>query len=68
MQSAATLGRWRPPEDVTGGRKVWMLKNVYFLGMLYVILWVFGYVESIAGIEIEIWTTEAAKLAAENNG
>ena len=45
-----------------------MLKNVYILGMSYVISWLIGYAESIAGIEIEIWTKEAAKLAAENNG
>ena len=50
-----------------------MLKNVYFLGMFYVILWVFGYAKSIAGIKIEIRATEtvseaaeAAKLATEN--
>ena len=42
-----------------------MLKNVYTLGMLYVILWLIGYAESIAGIEIEIWATEAASEAAE---
>ena len=65
MPSAATLGRWRPPEDVTGGRKVWMLKNVYILGMLYAILWLIGYAVSIAGIEIEIWATEAASEAAK---
>ena len=68
MPFAATLGRWRPPEAVARGRNVWIFKNVYILGMLYVILWAFGYAESIACIEIEIWTTEAAKLAAENNG
>ena len=61
----AALVRWRPLEDVTGGRKVWMLKNVYILGMLYVILWLIGYAESIAGIEIEIWAMEAASEAAK---
>ena len=40
-----------------------MLKNVYFLGMLYIILWVFGYVKSIAGIKIEIRATKAASDA-----
>ena len=42
-----------------------MLKNVYILGMLYVILWLIRYAESIAGIKIEIWATEAASEAAE---
>ena len=40
-----------------------MLKNVYFLGMLYIILWVFGYVKSIAGIKIEIRATKVASDA-----
>ena len=42
-----------------------MLKNVYILGMLYIILWLIGYAESIAGIEIEIRAMGAASEALE---
>ena len=33
--------------------------------MSYVFSWVIGYAKSIAGIEIEIWATEAASEAVE---
>ena len=46
----AALGRSRSPEDVTGGRKVWMFKDVYYLGMLYIILWENIRIEKIIGL------------------
>ena len=56
MLLEATRGcRWRPQSS----------KNVHHFGMLYIILWIFGYAKSIAGSKIDIRATEAATEAVE---